>query len=82
MKKFYKYMLGKSKTVVSSWFDAEITRWTAVYGLIFSPLFLFTGVALENLHRLPTYAVALYAAAMLTAIPFIIEVSLTAKNND
>lgn len=78
MYKFYLYMLGKSKRF-SSMFNAEISRWTAIAGLVFTPTFFYAGVAVENEHGLLVYALIFYGAAVIMFIPFLIEIYLTSN---
>ena len=78
MNSIYIYLLGKSKRV-SIMFDAEVSRWTAITGLICSPTFFFAGISVENEQGLLVYALLFYGAAVLMFIPFLIEVSKTSK---
>ena len=78
MHEVYIYLLGKSKRV-SIIFNAEISRWTAITGLIISPILFFSGVSVENEHGLLAYALLFYGAAVLMFIPFVIEVTNTSK---
>ena len=78
MNSFYIYLLGKSKRV-SIMFDAQVSRWTAITGLILSPIFFLAGISVENEHGLLAYAILFYGAAVLMFIPLFIEISKTSK---
>lgn len=78
MNSFYIYLLGKSKRV-SIMFDAQVSRWTAITGLILSPIFFFAGISVENEHGLLAYAILFYGAAVLMFIPLFIEITKTSK---
>ena len=78
MHEVYLYLLGKSKRF-SSMFNAEISRWTAIAGLIFTPIFFMAGVSVENEHGLLCYALIFYGAAVILFIPFLIEIYLTSN---
>lgn len=78
MNSIYIYLLGKSKRI-SLLFNAEISRWTALAGLILSPTFFSAGIALDAEHGLLIYALLFYCAAVIMFIPFLIEVSKTSK---
>lgn len=81
MYQFYLYMLGKSRHF-SILFNAKISRWSAVAGLVFSPILFFTGINIENYHGLVGYAIVFYGAALILFIPFAIELYLTSKNEE
>ena len=81
MHEVYIYLLGKSKRV-SIIFNAEISRWTAITGLIISPILFFAGVSVENEHGLLAYALLFYGAAVVVFIPLFIEICSTSKNNE
>lgn len=78
MDSLYTYMLGKSKRI-SAMFNAEISRWTAIAGLLFTPTFFFAGISVENEHGLLGYALIFYGAAVILFIPFLIEIYLTSN---
>lgn len=81
MYQFYLYMLGKSKHI-SIVFNAQISRWTAVAGLIFSPILFFAGIDIENSYGLLGYAIIMYSAGLILFIPFAIELFQTTKYED
>ena len=78
MYQIYLYLLGKSKRI-SAMFNAEISRWTAIAGLLFTPTFFFAGISVENEHGLLGYALLFYGAAVILFIPFLIEIYLTSN---
>lgn len=74
MNNFIMYMLGKSQSA-SKMFDANVSRWTAIYGLIFAPTAFFTAIVIENNYQCLAGAIPLYLTSVVLFIPLVIEIS-------